>query len=233
MWSKSMANAWGVPDWLDAGSYPSTKNTTMREWWWEFTRRRPDYREIWKCADDSGNGYRYAPDVDEFRLRFELSVVIDPRESLPDAKLAQARYPRNYAKSPRNFTAEQAAHLRSGEMLKLAAKAGRHADEAGHFLYNFDLSRPLGPQFEGARKLLEAIQREGVGKVLQRRPRTENWPHFLRALDARDAGETFTAIRDGLWPDWSIDKDGNESKTPQSARDIYDAGCKLRDNFPL
>src|SRR5262245_55293517 len=36
---------WGVPDWTNGAAYPST--LTMREWWWQFTRRRPDYRALW------------------------------------------------------------------------------------------------------------------------------------------------------------------------------------------
>lgn len=38
-------NDWGVPDWTDEQAYP--KKLHMLQWWWEFTRRRPDYRALW------------------------------------------------------------------------------------------------------------------------------------------------------------------------------------------
>ena len=39
---------WGVPDWTDEAAY--LRKITDREWWWQFTRRRPDYREYYTPA---------------------------------------------------------------------------------------------------------------------------------------------------------------------------------------
>src|SRR3546814_20450200 len=39
---------WGVPDWQDCGAYPKPDEITELQWWWQFTRRRHDYRELWE-----------------------------------------------------------------------------------------------------------------------------------------------------------------------------------------
>ena len=36
---------WGIPNWLDAGSYGNTTQWSENRWRWEFTRRREDCRK--------------------------------------------------------------------------------------------------------------------------------------------------------------------------------------------
>ena len=217
---------WGVPDWTDSAAYPQPDELTTREWWWQFTRRRPDYRNLWKQAQPlEGETHRYAHDVDEFRLRFELSVIHDPHLSLSDWSLMQFRYARNFARSPRERLLEQAGHPSANQTFAVATHRGKLADEAGHMLYNFDLSRPLAPQLARAQSWLESVQHELFGKIGTRRPRLANWRDFLRALDGRDSGASFASMAMHLWP--------GQQKTPQSARDTYEAACDLRDNFPI
>lgn len=206
----------------------------MREWWWEFTRRRPDYRELWASAKPlEGEEFRFAPDVDEFRLRFELSQIHDPSRQLSDWDLMHFQYPRNFARSPRERLSEQVGLPHIDQAAAIAARRGKLAEAEGHKLYNFDLSHPLGPQLERAEQYLKAVQLELFGKVGTRRPRVDNWREFLRAIDARDAGATYSQMSDEFWPGRANRKDGREEKTPQSARDTYAAACALRDNFPI
>lgn len=232
-----MASDWGVPDWRDAGAYPDGNQITVRQWWWEFTRRRPDYRERWTAAAPvAGYAHRYATDVDEFRLRFELSMIQDPTLSLTDSQLVQFRVSRNFARSPLEPMLDQPNVLegpQAKQALALVAHTQRLADDEDHVLFNFDLSRPLAPQLDVAERHLTDIQEELFGKVPTRRPRRDRWREFLRAIDARDAGANYREMRDEFWPDRSPRKDGKEAKTEQSARDIYLAACRLRDNFPI
>ena len=216
----------GVPDWRDADPYPEVETTTIRQWWWEFTRRRPDYRNLWESARPlEGEAHRYAPDVDEFRLKFELSVIHDPALSLSDWDLMHYRYPKNYSRSPREYLAEQWGKPGVEQSAAIAEHRGKLADERGHRLYNFDLTQPLGPQFARAEHYLKLVQEELYGKAATRRPRQANWANFLRVLDGRDAGASLAEIAVVLWP--------GQEKTPQSARDTFDAACELRDNFPI
>lgn len=221
-----MAKDWGVPDWKDGSAYPALDQITTREWWWEFTRRRPDYRALWEDARPREKyGSRYAPDLDAFRLKFELSVIHDPTRRLTDWDLMHFRYPRNYARSPREELLEQADNPYAERAFATATHRGKLAEEHGHMLYNFDLSHPLAPQLEQAERFLKAVQEELFGKVGTRRPRQGNWREFLRVLDGRDSGASYATIAAELWP--------GQEKTPQSARDTYVAACELRDNFPI
>lgn len=206
----------------------------MREWWWEFTRRRPDYRALWDGASDlPGHAYRFAADVDEFRLRFELSVIHNPASRFTDQELFELRYPRNFARSPREPLFEQADNPHIGMAFGIAAHRNRLAEDEGQRLFNFDLSHPLGPQLEQAERYLKAVQSELFGKISTRRPRLDNWRDFLRSIDARDAGATYREMRDVFWPERAKRRDGKEDKTEQSARDTHAAACELRVNFPI
>lgn len=198
----------------------------MREWCWEFTRRRPDYRALWDgAAPLPGREHRYAPDVDEFRLKFELSVIHDPASRFTDWDLMSFRYPRNYERSPVEPLLEQAGSRGAERFSARAVRRQKLAEDAGDTLYNFDLSRPLGPQIARAQRNLTEAQEAIYGKVSTRRPRPANWREFLRAIDGRDARASFAKIANQLWP--------GQEKTPQSARDTYAAACDLRDNFPI
>ncbi|WP_296164703.1 hypothetical protein [uncultured Brevundimonas sp.] len=185
----------------------------------------------------AGYEHRFAPDVDEFRLRFELSVIHDPARRLTDWQLIHFRVPRNFARSHLEPVLEQVERLLESpygeQTLEMVAQGRKISDDENQILFNFDLSRPLKPQLDVAARYLTEVQREKFGKVATRRPRRTNWPEFLRAIDARDAGATYREMRDVFWPDRSPRKDGREQKTEQNARDVHAAACKLRDNFPI
>lgn len=229
-----MKGDWGVPDWQEGDAYPDPASTPMLEWWWEFTRRRPDYRAAWVASEPvPGRDYRYAADVDEFRLRFELSLIHDPARRMTEWEALQWRCPRNFMRSPveplldarvRSQVEDTLAETAKARAMAETAKAQAMAEAAGHTLYNFDISQPLRPQLERAALHLEAVQKEIHGKVI-RRPRTGNWRDFLRVLDARDLNVSYSTVQERLWP--------GQEKSPQAARDTYEAARRLRDNFPL
>ena len=219
-----------MPDWRDADAYPGPDQLTLREWWWEFTRRRPDYREEWERAQvAAGHDHRLARDLDNFSLRFELSLVHDPARSLTDWSLMHYRISRNHARSPVVPVLENYGHPHAEAAFAMVSRRQHMAEDAGHMLYNFDLSQPLGEQLKRAEVYLRAVQLELFGVVPTRRPRRGNWREFLRALDGRDCDATFAEIAAGLWPGLWL----KGSKTEQSARDTHVAACRLRDNFPI
>lgn len=233
-----MADDWGVPDWLDAGAYPAVDGMTIREWWWEFTRRRPDYRAMWNAADEiEDKSHRYAPDVDAFRLKFKLSVIHDPRLQFTDWDLMHFRYPVNGFIQERNDDAA----MREAQFIidnrdrlphnfldaEIERRKARRISEkeAGIRHYVFDLSEPLDPQITKAGQELKHLQAELFGKK-QRRKLDEFWPTYLRVVDARDAGATYEEIREQFWPD-------DDKKLFTASRDTYKAACRVRDNFPI
>ena len=219
---------WGVPDWREADAYPAVEETTRRVWWWEFLRRRPDYRELWAAAQESDYpDHRYAPDVDAFRLQFELSVIYDPRLSFTDFELFERRYPVNAVRFQSAAQVEPLPSNHPGHAVEHERRrhSGELAEKRGLVSFTFDLSKPLPAQFARAEFQLHVMQSELFPGVPSPRDRRSEWPTFLRVIDARDARATFAEISATLWP--------SQEKTPQSARDKYEAACLLRDNFPI
>lgn len=229
---------WGIPDWTAESNYPEYTELTQIEWWWEFLRRRDDYRKIWqkwspineaqiererpmwaRIAIAQGDDIedfiqslkQAAPtdDPDMLRDMFQISKALDPRESHNHNVIQDYRFSRvggfNSWKPDSNFM--------------------DHESDNGRFHFCFDINEPIDPQLEKVKKNLTILQQEIKGKKIQRRARLSNWPLYLRVLDAKDSGATYNEIALQIWP--------GQEKTPQSARDIFEAACNLRDNFPL
>jgi hypothetical protein len=247
---------WGVPDWRDASAYPDPKQTLGLEWWWEFTRRRPDYRALWTAVavdrteggwsldTESGRRTFYPADRHGLILRFQLNALLDPTCSHSYLEISSRRWSLNHSLP----SATTISHRAVNEAKLLGDQIGAEgvealleeqkaqadaASTAGVTLYQFDLSKPLAPQLDRARADLEFWQGREFGKKNTRKARRGNWREFLRAIDAREGGATYREIRDVFWTGRSQRKDGKEEKTEQSARDTYAAACELRDNFPI
>jgi hypothetical protein len=226
----SATEEWGLPDWQDATAYPGPDDLTAREWWWEFNRRRPDYRQLWAESDkrDWSHDTVLAADVDWLRIHFHMSRLQDPRKSYSAWTLMQNWYPNNGVFEPWEHERPEwrddiVDHLR--ESYELKRYQDKLSDEAHLVMYRFNLDEPLEPQLQKAATHLRANQRELYGDRPTPRHRRENWPIFLRCLDGRDCGATYQQLADILWP-------GLE-KTPQSARDTYKAACQLRDSLRI
>jgi hypothetical protein len=179
-----------LPDWRDVTGYPDPKapigTTSSQRWRWEFQRRDPGYQRDWTERTDRPAGF--------WRERYGLTKPIDPAS--PRASFAGAVYwiqPRGAG--DRRFVIVQGS---------------------GTALIQFDLTRPLMPQFKWAEFTLqpwmldEADVREArvdAGflvisarryKGFQWRPR--DWQRYLRLLDADASGASKDEIVDVLYP---------------------------------
>jgi hypothetical protein len=177
MHNRTPREVWGLPDWRDATAYPAKWKT--REWQWEFTRRRQDYRELWRKWEHTANGGIAAvPEEEIDRGMFGVGRLLDPRRSFTDWELMSLMRPRY------GFQVVYDPHRRDGDV----------------FDYRFDLTKPGAPQFAAARKHFDAVQRERLGSSKVERPSPELWPTYLRTLDARDCGASWSEIGGTLWP---------------------------------
>lgn len=252
---------WGVPDWKDARAYPAPDALTTCEWRWQFTRRRPDYRDLWlkwsplneaqilehkeeyeTLAARSGQTIDIfldsAPTDDHHsvRLKYHMSALRNPAKEFSHWQLMGGSFPPNHAHYPNTHSAMMLARTLIEKFpgyiddeIELRKRSDELLKAEGVIYYSFDLSQPLEPQFQKARDHLASVQQERNGRQNIRRPRRDNWPLYLRALDARDSEATFAEMAEAFWPDdyaYGV-------KTLQSARDTYDAACQVRDNFPL
>lgn len=240
---------WGVPDWRDAAAYPATGDAlTIREWWWQFTRRRPDYRQLWQrlwpelqnfveansewcrvLTEDEGSlnsaietrwaRVHLAGYLHELRTRFRLKGLADPRiGDRNDDQLRHLHYAEDRAAAVEYYSLE----------------AVREDQQDGFVLYRFNLDRPIDEQLEDAKKYLSDMQRHAKGKAVEWRRHRSKWPLYLRALDAKDAGASQPEMADVFWTRRNQRRaDGKIEKPPQSARDTYAQACELRDNFKI
>jgi hypothetical protein len=234
----------------------------MRQWRWEFTRRRPDYREMWrKCGPINEEeilreeaGWRELAlqqygsddltpfldavswaDPDMLRVRFNMSSLLNPAKQLSDWQLMHDFLPTNPVRQ----------HSRADAM------------EMAVWISQSDYTGP------GA--LQEAIdksrRREGLEKDAGVRdyafdlsrplaPQLRKAKRHLERIQEELFGKKNTRrLRENLWADHLRVIDArdahatyeqiadvlspDEVKDPQWARDRFEAACQLRDNFPI
>jgi hypothetical protein len=187
---------WGVPDWRDAAAYEIARSP--RQWRWEFLRRRQDYREDWlkhyepssrealtifgnmplpegvTSWEDHYSGIASFPDS---AWKYGIVPLIDPSRTCSEFELWQ------YFQNEQPYLLRFASRDRFGEM-----------EDTGRAIVVFDLNKPLSEQLRKAERKLRISQVNKFGSVSVRRPHEQRWPVYLRAIDARNAGETLESI---------------------------------------
>lgn len=86
----------------------------------------------------------------------------------------------------------------------------------------FDIDRPIGPQLEKARETLRSIQVKRHGKQIQVRQHVNKWLQYLRSLDAREAGASWSEIST---------LHSETQQTDQTGRDKWNQARSLCFNF--
>ncbi len=212
--AKNTDTDWETPDWRDASAYP--KDLPLEGWFWEFTRRRQDYRKDWAqtgasddaLTDDAG----WLCTRNARPAKYRLNAFINPRLPWNDRRVRGA------------------LHI-------YLIRRPRPSDNDAALPWVFDADAPIKPQLKLAERQLReaAIWRKLTrGGKLKRAKRAQNkkrrglWTSYLRALDARDVAKVmFRQIGHEL-----LSKSDYDVATA-SGKQLYAAACKLRDDFPL
>jgi hypothetical protein len=187
---------WGVPDWRNAAAYEAQRSP--RQWRWEFLRRRQDYREDWLMHyepsrrealaifgnmplpegvtswEDHYSGIASFPDS---AWKYGIAPLVDPSRTCSEFELWQ------YFQHEHPYLLRFASRERFGEI-----------EDTGRAVVVFDLNKPLSEQLRKAERKLRISQVNKFGSVSVRRPHEQRWPVYLRAIDARDAGERLETI---------------------------------------
>ncbi len=240
-------NEWGLPDWRDAQAYGVTKNWSKARWRWEFYRRRQDLREFFdkhanaiyqNKVENNGfpldltggtgrllqphepgfvvDGYYekgmagYSPlnhEVKWFTWGYVLGIP-NPRISEQPERIIGAILARETV----NFVA-----IGYGER-DLNGESERLGLIDGEMGVAFNLNRPLKPQIEVAFEALRAEQVRRHGKALQNREHKGKRLTYLRVLDAREGGASWSQIARIL---------EHKKQTEQSARDTWNQARAL------
>lgn len=85
----------------------------------------------------------------------------------------------------------------------------------------FDFDFPLEPQIKTAKEFLKS-EYERLGRPSQKRAHKSKWLSYLRTIDAREAGASWSEI---------AEIHNLTAQREQTARDIWEAATRLRFNF--
>jgi hypothetical protein len=213
---------WGVPHWRDAAAYEIDR--TPRQWRWEFLRRRQDYREDWlkhyepsrrealgifgdqplpegvTSWEEHYSGCASYPDS---AWKYGIAPLIDPSRACSEFELWQ------YFQNEHPYVLRFASRDRFEELY-----------DTGRAVVVFDLNEPLAAQLRKAMAGLQRTQAELRGSVLDLRRHENKWPLYLRAIDARDAGETLESI--------GLHVLGRTNDAAQHARNILERARRVK-----
>ncbi len=223
-------------NWTDEKTYPEPESLNDTFWRWEFLRRRADYREDWEkyyqstyefdvaCANDPKFPTRYrkkvvTPDHPAFKARMPNSLEKYHLSGLPNPAIAKPWMLSFDSNHGRIYFGQGPDWLGGGEEISLCLSEWRVAAV-------FDLKKPLLPQLDKVKVDLLEWQEHQVGRNLDRRKSRDEWPLYLRVLDAVDQGVPFREIgRQAL----NIQEDDvAEARIAQ----LYKQACQISLHFP-
>jgi hypothetical protein len=181
--------------WKNASDYPSASDTSLDRWAWEFLRRNSNFKAEMKQAKQEQANAKEAGTLDIAWNRQPVGIVLErwgvalpylPEwiESLGlDSPVRFDAYPRDM---------EYATIEGRGYKFALARQSTRCLE--------FDLTAPIPPQLEKAKRMLLASQEMPALKELGVRSRnneqTAMFPRYLQLLDAIAAGAARKEIAD-------------------------------------
>lgn len=229
---------WGLPDWTADWMYQEhLDDWDDSRWRWEFLRRRDDYR-----ADFQSALATVAEPFESIDLGPEwvTMMVGDGMRALPFDHVGAYRYQLHQFFDPviSNWCGlgpEWHSGLVFGGFDRTDyapnAEGVWEEIEARHMVaFTFDLRRPITPQLAEAKLELKNEQArfyEDLPKV--KAPKAakhhrDKWPVYLRALDARAAGASYSQIAEILPPTYG-------RRDPQTAHNVVAQAEALKLSF--
>lgn len=231
------ATEWGLPDWQDALTYGDTDSWEFMRWRWEFSRRRQDLRDAFDAR--AKETYEFYVDLYSDPQNAHLYGVgrtLEPHEPGFTAQSYEGDG-FGYAGIPNPRISEQPSrvtfssldypggHVRFnyGWQKSVDGDPCRPVVEEHEVAAMFDLTKPLGEQLAAAKDFLERAQIKMQGQRVQKRRHKSKWLIYLRVLDGRECGATWSEIAHIL--------PNSTARTEQNARDTWEQASALRFNF--
>mgnify|MGYP001562861386 CR=1 FL=1 len=217
------AKEWGLPDWRDEAAYGNTLAWSLNRWFWEFLRRRDDLRGEFDAKKDQQ--YRNSVALWELHKTVspdgvgtpdEAGFYVGTRKIYPDRPFSE--------KLPNPRIGDQpyyALPILYDRVLAQIPKVYIEPDERYSRL-DFDLDMPIRPQIEEAEAAIKEFQVHRNGKLIQKRRHSGKWLTYLRVLDARECGASWSEIATIL---------PRTAGTEQTARDTWEQARALCFNF--
>ncbi len=212
---------WGVPNWRAVASYGTTQDWSVNRWRWEFVRRRDDVR---KAFDETAVS-TYRSQVTFFQDAPEMVRGKEPNK--PDEPGFVARHPLAKTIGLTNLPNPRIGNqpLRAiafNDWPEAVRQFFSEKPPVGFERVDFDLNKPLEPQLKFAKQFLQEAQTKIHGKTLQKRKHPVKWLGYLRTLDAKESGASWSEI---------AQLHRHKEQTEQAGRDAWNAADALRFNF--
>lgn len=216
-----MTDEWGIPDW-QTGDYGETSRWNLNRWRWEFLRRRDDLREEFDRKAEARfqkNVARYAQNPEAFGGQPPRSPS-QPGFHLYTTKIA---YDGSSQPLPNPRIGDQPYYAISWtDGAAVWREFGSERPPAGFLRFDFDLSKPIDSQLDCAKQALKEFQVLEHGRLIQKRRHPTKWSTYLRILDGRAAGASWSQLT-AILP--------SRNGTEQAARDAWQQADALRFNF--
>ena len=187
-----------LPDWNDETKYPEPKTAAGRVWAWEFLRRNPRYQRLWKRYAKLGPGPIYcgrsaeALKVTTERFEQDFGVLNPAPPAMTTADPAFKWRPKFVNQKPRYWVLPVKVSKNDNfEMPEI------YLEDPAEVVVKFDLRSQIGPQLDDVGELLKKELKRLIGAKLLRgepRARFDNYPDYLRVLDAKLSGVTYKTI---------------------------------------
>jgi len=206
-------------DWKEIKAYAFCEQLTSAQWAWEFLRRNPGYQQewqrFWQTWQALEAAYGKPPDRDFCAWKNDPRAWL-PASECPDGECRidedkvliecalGARWGfHKFPPDPEDDDPVGEGRLSwrpDKEEVLPVVENGSYADSPETMALVFDLSLPLRPQLEQARRQLqmETASRRRMGVLKAKRVKTlkAHWVKLLRVLDALAAGEETRAVEE-------------------------------------
>jgi hypothetical protein len=175
-----------LADWKNAAEYPPVAGTLLSRWHWEFLRRNRAYQEDYQHYDRLKSNPQAAAECALLARKYGLDgIMLDYRDRLE----ALFRSPRKHAVRLVHWHTAWVGEDEKGDLIEGRNEQMDYLDpriRQHECCLVLNLREDPAPQLDDAVKKVDRLRQ----LYTERRGRVEEYPYYLRLLDAGDARVT-------------------------------------------
>ncbi|MGH8245616.1 MAG: transcriptional regulator domain-containing protein [Gammaproteobacteria bacterium] len=191
-----------LADWRNPAQYPPPETTPLPRWHWEFLRRNGDYQADFERYLGLGVGASAQNERERLAHKYGLEgIMLDYREPYLELFRSPRRpEPARLVQWQTTWVAEDEDGNRiEGHLEDLSYLDPRLRQHECCVVFNMRM--PLEDQLQSARKRVVGLQR----RYTEKRGCIENYPLYLRLIDADAAGADEFEVRTILLPEVDVE----------------------------
>lgn len=235
---------WCIPNWRNAENYYQLRSylNSDSDWRWEFLRRNDLYRLFWKYQTDDSLNFKTKTFIGYETTKLILLNVFG-LWNFPDPRLSAIEFGSLTPANPA-WATHPTFNVVSHDVLKFSDKyyddliytdheilRNRIENGDGPTVYvAIDPRRKIDIQLSKAAEWFKSDPTVSLlqkslhdQKVLVKRSTRNKWERYLRLLDARESGAS--------WSEMAVLLDGKKAQPEQSARNTWNLAARVRREF--